>query len=550
MRAADALMECLKAEGVEVVFGLPGGANLPTYDALYDAGIRHILVRHEAGGGHAAEGYAKATGKVGVAFGTSGPGRDQPRHADHRRDAGLGADGLHHRPGAHRPDRHRRLPGGRHRRHHDADRQALVHDPGPARDPARRSTRPSTWRARAGPAPCSSTSRRTSRGRTSSTSRSTDVHLPGYQPTTEGNQKQIRLAAKALANARRPVIYAGGGVVNANAARGAHRARHSRPLPGHLHLMGLGAFPAPHEQWLGMLGMHGTRAANYAMDEADLIVRDRRALRRPHHRQAVGVRAAGEVHPHRRRPGGDLQERAGAHPDRRRRQEHPAAADSPSTARWRPTPRAWRTGGTRIRELAEAVPAAATRTRPTPRSSRSTWSRRSTRRPAATRSSPPTSASTRCGRRSTSTSPSRGAGSTPAAWARWASACRPRWAPQVGCPDETVVLHRRRRLGADEHAGARDVRRERHPDQGVHHEQRLPRAWSASGRSCSGTSATATSTWASRPDFVKLAEAYGATGMRLDGQDHAGRRHARGDRHRRPGRSSTCASRARRTRIR
>src|SRR5205807_4828021 len=74
MRAVDALMECLKAEGAEVVFGLPGGANLPTYDAFYDAGIRHILVRHEAGGGHAAEGYAKATGRVGVSLGTSGPG--------------------------------------------------------------------------------------------------------------------------------------------------------------------------------------------------------------------------------------------------------------------------------------------------------------------------------------------------------------------------------------------------------------------------------------------------------------------------------------------
>ncbi len=74
MRAVDALMECLKAEGVDVVFGLPGGANLPTYDALVDGGIRHILVRHEAGGGHAAEGYAKATGRVGVAFATSGPG--------------------------------------------------------------------------------------------------------------------------------------------------------------------------------------------------------------------------------------------------------------------------------------------------------------------------------------------------------------------------------------------------------------------------------------------------------------------------------------------
>jgi acetolactate synthase-1/2/3 large subunit len=74
MRAVEAVMECLKAEGVDVVFGLPGGANIPTYDALYDAGIRHILVRHEAGGGHAAEGYAKATGKVAVSLGTSGPG--------------------------------------------------------------------------------------------------------------------------------------------------------------------------------------------------------------------------------------------------------------------------------------------------------------------------------------------------------------------------------------------------------------------------------------------------------------------------------------------
>src|SRR5258705_5066953 len=74
MRAVDAVMECLKAEGVDVVFGLPGGANIPTYDALHDGGIRHVLVRHEAGGGHAAEGYAKATGKVGVCLATSGPG--------------------------------------------------------------------------------------------------------------------------------------------------------------------------------------------------------------------------------------------------------------------------------------------------------------------------------------------------------------------------------------------------------------------------------------------------------------------------------------------
>ena len=91
MRAVDAVMECLKAEGVDVVFGYPGGANLPTYDAFVDAGIRHVLVRHEAGGGHAAEGYAKATGKVGVALGTSGPGATNLVTPIMRRDDGLGA---------------------------------------------------------------------------------------------------------------------------------------------------------------------------------------------------------------------------------------------------------------------------------------------------------------------------------------------------------------------------------------------------------------------------------------------------------------------------
>jgi acetolactate synthase-1/2/3 large subunit len=99
-----------------------------------------------------------------------------------------------------------------------------------------------------------------------------DVHLPGYQPTVEGNAKQIRLAAKALANARRPVIYAGGGVVNADAATELTELSRADRFPVTCTLMGLGAYPAPDDQWLGMLGMHGTRAANYAMDEADLIV--------------------------------------------------------------------------------------------------------------------------------------------------------------------------------------------------------------------------------------------------------------------------------------
>src|SRR5204862_2450033 len=97
------------------------------------------------------------------------------------------------------------------------------------------------------------------------------VHLPGYQPTSEGNAKQIKLAAKALANARRPVIYGGGGVVNAGASEELVEFCTSDRFPVTCTLMGLGAFPGDHEQWLGMLGMHGTRTANYAMDEADLI---------------------------------------------------------------------------------------------------------------------------------------------------------------------------------------------------------------------------------------------------------------------------------------
>ena len=98
------------------------------------------------------------------------------------------------------------------------------------------------------------------------------VDLPGYKNFAEGNAKQIRIAAKALANARRPIIYAGGGVVNGNAAEELTELVTTGGFPITCTLMGLGAFPGTHEQWLGMLGMHGTRTANYAMDNADLIV--------------------------------------------------------------------------------------------------------------------------------------------------------------------------------------------------------------------------------------------------------------------------------------
>ena len=432
MRAVDAIMECLKAEGVDVVFGYPGGANLPTYDAFVDAGIRHILVRHEAGGGHAAEGYAKASGKVGVVFAHLRPGRDEHRHAAHRRDDGLRpARGLH-RPGAHRPARHGRLPGGGHVRHHDADRQALVHDPAPAEIP--RVVHEAFHIARTGrPGPVLIDIPQDLSRAEIDYEPVGDVHLPGYQPTTEGNSKQIRLAAKALANARRPVLYAGGGVVNADASAELRELAPRDRFPVTCTLMGLGAFPAPHPQWLGMLGMHGTRAANYAMDEADLIV-------------AIGARfddrVTGKLSEFAPRAKfihidvdpAEISKNVPAHiPIVGDAQEHPRPAGQ-RVPRARRRPRAPGRVVGADRALAQPAPAALRRLARTPRSSRSACSRRSTRRRAATRSSPPTSASTRCGRRSTSTSPSRGAGSTPAGWGRWASACPPRSGAAIAEP--------------------------------------------------------------------------------------------------------------------
>ncbi len=252
------------------MFGLPGGANLPTYDAFYDAGIKHVLVRHEAGGGHAAEGYAKATGRVGVSLGTSGPGATNlvTPIMDAMMDSVpvvfitgqvrtdlLGTDGFQEADTIGIT-----MPAVKHsimiqhpleipRAIHVAFHIARTGRPGPVvvDIPTDLS------RAEIPYEPV------------------TDVRLPGYQPTTEGNQKQIRQAAKALASARRPVIYAGGGVINANAAAELTAFATADRFPVTCTLMGLGGFPADHAHWLGMLGMHGTRTANYAMDEADLI---------------------------------------------------------------------------------------------------------------------------------------------------------------------------------------------------------------------------------------------------------------------------------------
>jgi len=270
MRAVDALMKCLKAEDVDVVFGYPGGANLPTYDALADGGTRHILVRHEAGGGHAAEGYAKATGKTGVCFGTSGPGATNlvTTIVDSMMDSVpvvfitgqvrtdlIGTDGFQEADTLGIT-----IPAVKHSfmvtdaqglpaRIHEAFHIAGSGRPGPVvvDIPVDVSREEIDYEP------------------------VTEVSLPGYQPVIEGNAKQIRQAAKALASARRPVLYVGGGVINGNASQELRDLAASDRFPVTCTLMALGAYPGTGEQWLGMLGMHGTRAANYAMDEADLI---------------------------------------------------------------------------------------------------------------------------------------------------------------------------------------------------------------------------------------------------------------------------------------
>jgi acetolactate synthase-1/2/3 large subunit len=270
MRAADALIAALARGGVDTVFGMPGGATLPIYDALAGAGIRHVLMRHEAGAGHAAEGYARATGRVGVAFATSGPGatnlvtpiadahmdsiptvfvtgqvRTELRGTNAFQEAdviGITAPIVKHSIAVERPDDAAQAIA-------DALHLAVTGRPGPvlvdipsdiASAPARDAVH--------------------------------DPYLPGHRPRTRPNGRQIRLAARAITAARRPVLYAGGGVVHAGAAAELRALADAADLPVTTTLMALGTFPASDARWLGMLGMHGTRAANWALDEADLIV--------------------------------------------------------------------------------------------------------------------------------------------------------------------------------------------------------------------------------------------------------------------------------------
>jgi acetolactate synthase-1/2/3 large subunit len=269
---AQALVYALERAGADVVFGIPGGAVLPAYDPLLDSkAIRHILVRHEQGAGHAATGYAQATGRIGVCMATSGPGATNlvTPLADAYMDSVpivaitgqvptnlIGTDGFQeadisgitipitkHNFLVTKPEDIARTIG-------EAFHVASTGRPGPvlvdiAKD-AMQATTEFGW-----PVP---------------------FDLPGYHPVTRPHARQVREAARLITEARRPVLYVGGGVIKARAAGPLRELAELTGIPVVTTLMARGAFPDRHPQHLGMPGMHGTVGAVGALQRADLII--------------------------------------------------------------------------------------------------------------------------------------------------------------------------------------------------------------------------------------------------------------------------------------
>ncbi|MFS8477417.1 MAG: acetolactate synthase large subunit [Micromonosporaceae bacterium] len=268
---AGALVKSLEALGVEVVFGIPGGAILPAYDPLFDSAVRHILVRHEQGAGHAASGYASATGKVGVCIATSGPGATNlvTPIADAYMDsvpmvaitgqvsrAAIGSDAFQEAD-----IQGITLPITKH--------NYLVQD---ARDIPRVLAEAFHLAATGRPGPVLVDIPKDVLQADTSFAWPPTLELPGYRPTLHPHGKQIREAARLMATARRPVLYVGGGVLRAGASAALRQLAEQTGIPVVTTLMARGAFPDSHRQHLGMPGMHGTVAAVYALQKADLIV--------------------------------------------------------------------------------------------------------------------------------------------------------------------------------------------------------------------------------------------------------------------------------------
>src|SRR5215467_2705596 len=272
MTGAQALVAALEKLGVDVVFGIPGGAILPAYDPLFDSRkVRHILVRHEQGAGHAAAGYAQVTGRPGVCIATSGPGATNlvTPLADAYMDSvpvvaitGQVPSGLIGTDGFQEADiagitlpvtKHNFLvteAGDIARTVAEAFHVASTGRPGPvlvdiAKDALQART---TFRW---PVP---------------------FDLPGYHPVTRPHSRRVREAARMMTSAQRPVLYVGGGVIKAGASAELLALAELTGMPVVTTLMGRGGFPSSHPQNVGMPGMHGTVAAVGALQKADLLV--------------------------------------------------------------------------------------------------------------------------------------------------------------------------------------------------------------------------------------------------------------------------------------
>ncbi len=271
MQGAEIFIESLLAEGVDTIFGHPGGAILPINDALYSGRIRHILTRHEQGAVHMAEGYARATGRPGVVLVTSGPGGTNV--VTGITDAFMDSTPIVVFTG--------QVPTGV--IGNDAFQEAdivgmtrsctkhnyLVRD---VKDLAR-AIKEAFYIASTGrPGPVLVDIPKDVANGSADFMYPDSVAIRGYKPTTLGHAGQIRRAAEMLAAAERPVIYAGGGVIHSGAAAELHELGELTATPVTNTLMGLGGFPGRHDLWLGMLGMHGTYTANMAMDQADLVI--------------------------------------------------------------------------------------------------------------------------------------------------------------------------------------------------------------------------------------------------------------------------------------
>ncbi len=268
---ASALVKSLEAAGVEVMFGLPGGAILPAYDPIYDSKIRHILVRHEQGAGHAAEGYAQVTGKAGVCIATSGPGATNlvTPLADAAMDSvpvvaitgqvpgpAIGTDAFQEAD-----IRGITMPFTKH--------NFLVTDPSEIANAVAQAFHIATTGR---PGPVLVDIAKDALQAMTEFNWPKEIKLAGYRIPGEPDAQSIADAAKLILESKKPVLYVGGGIIKSNASKELYELAEATGAPVVTTLMALGAFPDSHRQHLGMPGMHGSVSAVTALQKSDLLI--------------------------------------------------------------------------------------------------------------------------------------------------------------------------------------------------------------------------------------------------------------------------------------